>query len=133
MTPSRLPRRGRDFSQELAGGGWYHSFELPDGSRFEGHNTLEILNRRYARFPLPGDLRGKRVLDVGAWDGWFSFEAERHGAEVTAIDCVELPNFLQSIGHSSQRSTTASSTSTNFPEQNSGPSISFFSLAFSTT
>ena len=94
MTPSRPPRRGRDFSQELAESGWYHSFELPDGTRFEGHNTLEILNRRYARFPLPADLHGKRVLDVGAWDGWFSFEAERHGAEVTAIDCVELPNFL---------------------------------------
>jgi len=94
MTPSRPPRRGRDFSQELAASGWYHSFELPDGTRFEGHNTLEILNGRYARFPLPADLRGKRVLDVGAWDGWFSFEAERHGGEVIAIDCVELPNFL---------------------------------------
>jgi 2-polyprenyl-3-methyl-5-hydroxy-6-metoxy-1,4-benzoquinol methylase len=35
------------------------------------------------------------VLDIGAWDGWFSFEAERHGAAVTAIDCVEVPNFLE--------------------------------------
>jgi tRNA (mo5U34)-methyltransferase len=95
MTPLRQARRGRDFSQELADKGWYHSFELPDGTRFEGHNTLEILQRRWARFPLPQDLHGKRVLDVGAWDGWFSFEAERRGAEVTAIDCVETPNFLR--------------------------------------
>jgi tRNA (mo5U34)-methyltransferase len=95
MTPTRPPRRGRDFSQELADKGWYHSFELPDGTRFEGHNTLEILRDRYARFPLPADLNGRRVLDIGAWDGWFSFEAERRGADVTAIDCVEIANFLR--------------------------------------
>jgi tRNA (mo5U34)-methyltransferase len=105
MTPSRQPRRGRDFSQELVDKGWYHSFELPDGTRFEGHNTLEILNRRYQRFPLPGDLHGKRVLDIGAWDGWFSFEAERHGAKVTAIDCVELATFL--LIHRALRSNVA--------------------------
>lgn len=94
MTPQRQPRRGRDFSQELADKGWYHSFELPDGTRYEGHNTLEILRERWSRFPVPADLKGRRVLDIGAWDGWFSFEAERRGAAVTAIDCVEIENFL---------------------------------------
>jgi tRNA (mo5U34)-methyltransferase len=89
------PRRGKDFSQELAEKGWYHSFELPDGTRIEGYNQIDTLRKRYARFPIPADLTGKRVLDIGAWDGWFSFEAERHGAEVTAIDCVEVANFLQ--------------------------------------
>jgi tRNA (mo5U34)-methyltransferase len=95
MTASRSPRRGRDFSQELAEKGWYHSFELPDGTRREGHNTLDILRQRWARFPLPDSLRGRRVLDIGAWDGWFSFEAERRGAEVVAIDCVEIANFRE--------------------------------------
>jgi tRNA (mo5U34)-methyltransferase len=89
------PRRGKDFSQELAEKGWYHSFELPDGTQIEGYNRIDTLRSRYARFPIPADLTGKRVLDIGAWDGWFSFEAERHGADVTAIDCVEVPNFLQ--------------------------------------
>jgi tRNA (mo5U34)-methyltransferase len=84
-----------DFSQELAEKGWYHSFELPDGTRIEGFNKLDWLRKRYERFPIPADLAGKRVLDIGAWDGWFSFEAERHGAEVTAIDCVEVANFLE--------------------------------------
>jgi tRNA (mo5U34)-methyltransferase len=93
MTSTRESKRGKDFSQELAAQGWYHSFELPDGTRFEGHNTLDILRQRYGRFPLPAALTGKRVLDIGAWDGWFSFEAERRGAAVTAIDCVEIPNF----------------------------------------
>src|ERR1022692_3257363 len=89
------PRRGKDFSQELAEKGWYHSFELPDGTRIEGFNQIDTLRKRYARFPIPADLTGKRVLDIGAWDGWFSFEAERHGAAVTAIDCVEVANFLE--------------------------------------
>jgi tRNA (mo5U34)-methyltransferase len=91
------PRRGLDFSRELAGKfkGWYHSFELPDGTRIEGFNEIDWLRKRYARFPIPADLTGKRVLDIGAWDGWFSFEAERHGAAVTAIDCVEVANFLE--------------------------------------
>jgi tRNA (mo5U34)-methyltransferase len=94
MTPTREAKRGKDFSQELAAQGWYHSFELPDGTRFEGHNTLDILRTRWGRFPIPADLTGRRVLDIGAWDGWFSFEAERRGAQVIAIDCVEIPNFL---------------------------------------
>jgi tRNA (mo5U34)-methyltransferase len=36
---------------------------------------------------MPADLRGRTVLDVGAWDGFFSFEAERRGAaRVLAVD-----------------------------------------------
>jgi tRNA (mo5U34)-methyltransferase len=39
------------------------------------------------RFGIPERLDGFRVLDVGAWDGFFSFEAERRGAaEVVAVD-----------------------------------------------
>jgi tRNA (mo5U34)-methyltransferase len=87
-------RRGIDFSRALAAKGWYHSFELPDGTFIDGFMTVEQQKRRYAEFPIPDDLRGKRLLDVGAWDGWFSFEAERHGADVTAIDCVEMASFL---------------------------------------
>ena len=60
------PRRGKDFSQELAEKGWYHSFELPDGTQIEGYNRIETLRSRYARFPIPADLTGKRVLDIGA-------------------------------------------------------------------
>jgi tRNA (mo5U34)-methyltransferase len=93
MNPTVESKRGKDFSKELAARGWYHSFELPDGTRFEGYNTLDILHQRYARFPIPANLHGRRVLDIGAWDGWFSFEAERCGAAVTAIDCVDIPNF----------------------------------------
>jgi tRNA (mo5U34)-methyltransferase len=35
---------------------------------------------------ISDDLTGKTVLDVGAWDGFFTFELERRGAKVTAVD-----------------------------------------------
>ncbi len=90
-----MSKRGTDFSASLeARGGWYHSFSLPDGTQIEGYNSLDHLNYRYGKFPIPGDLTGRAVLDIGAWDGWFSFEAERRGARVTSIDCVEVENFL---------------------------------------
>ena len=42
---------------------------------------------RLARHRLPGSLAGQSVLDIGAWDGFFSFEAERRGASrVVAAD-----------------------------------------------
>jgi len=87
--------RGLDFSQDLLAMGWYHSFEFPDGSVINGYMPLAVQKERYARYPIPDNLSGKRLLDIGAWDGWFSFEAERHGGQVLAIDYVEVPTFQQ--------------------------------------
>jgi tRNA (mo5U34)-methyltransferase len=50
---------------------------------------------RIRQFPIPEDLSGKRVLDVGTWDGWFAMEMERRGAEVLAIDRWDNPRFHQ--------------------------------------
>ena len=75
--------------------GWWHSFELPDGRRIEGVCALEGLRKRLEQFPIPEDLRGARVLDIGAWDGWYTFEMERRGAEVVAVDCWDNPRFHQ--------------------------------------
>ncbi len=91
----REARKRVNYSKQLAEKGWYHSFELPDGTLIDGVISVETEKERYARFPIPADLSGKRVLDIGAWDGWFAFEAERRGASVTAVDCVEIPNFRQ--------------------------------------
>ncbi len=42
---------------------------------------------RMAPLELPSDLSGRSVLDIGAWDGVFTFEAERRGASrVLATD-----------------------------------------------
>ncbi|MEX2263136.1 MAG: methyltransferase domain-containing protein [Bryobacteraceae bacterium] len=66
--------------------GYYHSFRLPDGTTIDGFQTLEQQELRLSQFPIPADLSGRRVLDIGAWDGWFSFEMERRGASVVAFD-----------------------------------------------
>jgi tRNA (mo5U34)-methyltransferase len=81
--------------EELAQLGWYHSIELPDGRILRGHQTIAQLKERIARYPIPQDLTGKRVLDIGAWDGWFSFEMERRGATVVAVDSSKQKTFLQ--------------------------------------
>jgi tRNA (mo5U34)-methyltransferase len=74
--------------------GWYHSIALPGGEITPGLQTSDQLPRRVRMFPIPDDLRGKRVLDIGAWDGWFSFEMERRGANVVAVDAVQSDKFL---------------------------------------
>ena len=92
----RAERRARDFSKDLAAkGNWYHSFRLPDGTLIDGLQTIEHQEDRFSQFPIPADLSGKKILDIGAWDGWFSFEAERRGASVVAVDLVEAPHFLE--------------------------------------
>lgn len=83
----------REWRSQLLRGGWWHSFELPDGTLIRGVSELASQKMRIAQFPIPQDLTGKRVLDIGAWDGWFSFEMERRGAEVLAIDRFENPRF----------------------------------------
>ena len=87
-------RRRLNFGKELLQKGWYHSIELPDGTVTDGLITIERLKSRVSHMPIPADLRGKRVLDIGAWDGWFSFEMESRGADVVAVDCVEIENFV---------------------------------------
>ena len=67
---------------------WFHSIELQPGIWTPGHKTPEVLRAEVDRMRLDlVDLRGKSVLDVGAFDGYFSFEAERRGAaRVLALD-----------------------------------------------
>ena len=67
---------------------WHHSIDLGGGLVSPGAKSADYLARELDRLHLP-DLRGKRVLDVGAWDGFYAFEAERRGArEVVAVDSV---------------------------------------------
>jgi tRNA (mo5U34)-methyltransferase len=67
---------------------WWHSIELAPGVVTPGQKTAEILRGEVAAMRLDDlDLRGKSVIDIGAWDGFFSFEAERRGARsVLAFD-----------------------------------------------
>jgi tRNA (mo5U34)-methyltransferase len=58
---------------------WWHSIDLGHGVVTPGHKPPDVLRAELAALALP-DLRGKSVLDIGGWDGWFAFAAERLGA-----------------------------------------------------
>ena len=61
---------------------WYHRIELPGGVTTPGS-----LPQCIEAYHVPLDLTGQRVLDIGAWDGFWSFEALKRGAsEVIAIE-----------------------------------------------
>jgi tRNA (mo5U34)-methyltransferase len=75
---------GSDLRRQVAEIRWFHQIDLGNGLITPGADRS---SRKLATIGLPDDLCGKTVLDVGAWDGFFSFEAERRGAaRVVAID-----------------------------------------------
>jgi tRNA (mo5U34)-methyltransferase len=85
-----MVRRSADFRDadkvraEIADVNWYHRIDLGDGIETPG---VDVTASRAAVLEIPADLSGKSVLDIGAWDGFFSFEAERRGASrVLATD-----------------------------------------------
>lgn len=63
---------------------WHHRIEVAPGVWTPGlQDTPTVLSQ----IGMPEDLSGMRVLDIGARDGFFTFEAERRGArEVLALD-----------------------------------------------
>lgn len=66
----------------------FHSpFDFGHGIVTKPPRVRRRFERRLRLMQIPSDLRGKTVLDIGAWDGFFSFEFERRGAKrVLAID-----------------------------------------------
>ena len=74
----------KTFEEEMNAIKWWHPITIGDyvtpGMNQETQGTFENLG-------LPESLKGKTVLDIGAWDGYYSFGCERLGAErVVASD-----------------------------------------------
>jgi tRNA (mo5U34)-methyltransferase len=62
---------------------WFHSIDLGNGVVTKG---LSDKNATIRKDQLP-DFARRSVLDIGAWDGYYSFLAERNGASrVVALD-----------------------------------------------
>jgi tRNA (mo5U34)-methyltransferase len=78
---------GGDDAERAAAAPWYHTIELPGGVVTDGVFDHRPLVPHYG---LPADLSGRRALDVGTADGFWAFELERRGAEVTALDIERL-------------------------------------------
>lgn len=63
---------------------WWHTIDLGHGIVTPGSDNSPY---KLAQLGMPQDLTGSTVLDIGASDGYFSFEAERRGASrVLAVD-----------------------------------------------
>ena len=77
---------------------WFHSIDLGDGVVTEGASEIQIPEEQLSV------LRRPKVLDIGAWDGYYSFMAERLGARRV------------------WRSTTTRGVWTSMPEVSTGPS-----------
>lgn len=63
---------------------WFHTIDLGGGVVTKGRQASPA---KLPAYGIPDDLTGKSVLDIGAWDGFNSFEVERRGASrVLATD-----------------------------------------------
>ena len=68
---------------------FYHTLDLPGFGLQHGNWDLR---RRIDRYLSPVDFRNRRVLEVGASDGYLVVELEKRGAEVIAFDLpLETP------------------------------------------
>src|SRR5260370_21805961 len=74
---------GFDKDKFFAGVYWHQNWQVFRDVFTPGINPIE---KMCADLALPTKLSGKRVLDIGAWNGCLSFECERRGArEVVAL------------------------------------------------
>jgi tRNA (mo5U34)-methyltransferase len=79
---------------------WFHSIDIGDGYVTKGDKPSFVL-RGMADVVFHRGVAGKTVLDIGAWDGFYSFEAERRGAaKVVATDhfCWSGPGWGTKMG-----------------------------------
>jgi|TARA_Y100001934_G_scaffold266854_1_gene346841 tRNA (mo5U34)-methyltransferase len=71
---------------------WWHNMDFGDGVNSGGPDPAEHKAKLWRLDLIP--FKDKTVLDIGAWDGYFSFYAERKGAkEVTALDISAKKGF----------------------------------------
>jgi tRNA (mo5U34)-methyltransferase len=79
------PLSDKALQEQISSINWFHSIELAPGIITPGAAGATRDQLRVMK--IPRDLSGRTVLDIGAWDGFFSFEAERRGAgRVVAAD-----------------------------------------------
>ncbi len=74
---------------------WYHTIELAPGVTTPGwFDTRSVASA----VPMPRRLDGMRCLDVGTFDGFWAFEMERRGGQVTAVDLLDPHDWDWPVG-----------------------------------
>lgn len=67
---------------------WWHTIRFGDAIT-PGESSERT--QAWKNLAFPSKLTGKNVLDIGAWDGYYSFEAERRGADkVVAVEFAPI-------------------------------------------
>jgi tRNA (mo5U34)-methyltransferase len=92
MSERRIPQGpdtgpGAELTRQVSEFSWYHTIELPHGVVTPGTYDHRELVPHYG---LPASLAGKRALDISTADGFWAFEMEHRGAEVTAVDVAQF-------------------------------------------
>jgi len=81
---------GRDVALKLVEGkAWHHDFEIVGGVRTHGSYSPASL---WHELQLPADMNGMALADIGACNGYYSFEARKRGARVVAFDVRHKDN-----------------------------------------
>lgn len=115
---------------------WFHSIDVGDGVVTKGRKSAGQLAAEWESFRVP-DLRGKTVLDINCWDGWFAFRAEEAGAaSVTALDhwiwSMDIPGLEAYIAECAAKNETPKLyNQTEFYKPNKMPGKVGFNLAYS--
>ena len=68
---------------------WWHQVPLDDGRITPGRTAIYKQEPTYMFDEI--NFVGKSVLDIGAWDGYFTFMAEKRGA--TRVVSIDNPEF----------------------------------------
>ncbi|MCP4213659.1 MAG: DUF1698 domain-containing protein [bacterium] len=65
------------------------NLEVVPGVFTGGKVEVKPAAENYLKIAKVNSVKGKRLLDIGSWDGGFSFFFERMGAEVAALDVMD--------------------------------------------
>lgn len=64
---------------------WYHRFEVYPGVFTPGIHSVDA-SKTLDLMGVERNLEGKRILEIGTWDGAYAFELASRGAKVIAVD-----------------------------------------------
>jgi tRNA (mo5U34)-methyltransferase len=72
---------------------WFHTIDLGNGIITPGAKSAAVLGPESRAIFDPLDLRGRSVLDVGAWNGFYTVESIRRGTN--SVCAVDSPTWLR--------------------------------------
>jgi tRNA (mo5U34)-methyltransferase len=91
MAENKSDTMETQLSDEVNALSWWHQIDLGNGLVTPGkYPPSGLVSKAFDEI----DFEGKKVLDIGCWDGLWSFEAEKRGAaEVYATDDISQRTF----------------------------------------